>query len=420
MNIAERVSMKGLWLALGVVFLVMAVFSNCCAGVNLVPNGGFEDGLWGGVAPTSQMMLDSNSASEGQYSLKLISGDNAVSLSTQFAALDSAKKYRISATIRALYLQSNACYIKLLTETSGGQTITSYLWYLEVGDPGFPDPGLYKERILITGGTRDWYTFYTTISQTPADACSCTLEVGLMSNSESGVRYDEQQDEYGWLGDIPEASGDDGIAWIDDIRIEEIGEWPLESPYFALIRINGEIGAVEYFHGCDADIDLVLNSYNSETMEVSYSILDGWGEVVAGGVVTPVWQMDGTWTYNIQHGGTGYYGITFYITDTVSGTQYIVDNKSYGILPAEDADYYEADANSPFGLWVMLWPHEVGDMAFRDIGAKWTQGSLHWDHWDYVDGQWEQYSPNFAQNDVARFEPQNVKFGASGGPGDRS
>jgi hypothetical protein len=49
-------------------------------------------------------------------------------------------------------------------------------------------------------------------------------------------------------------------------------------------------------------------------------------------------------------------------------------------------------------------------MSLRDIGAKWSRGALTWKHWKFQNDQWQEYSPNFAQVEIDRFQPQGVNF----------
>jgi len=377
---------------------------------DLVPNGGFEEGLWDQVAPNSQAMLDGKSAKEGKQCLQLTSGKVAVSVRGDLAPLDHRTRYHISAEIRTWQLRHNACYIKLLAIPRDGPAKPVSYWYKQIGDPGFPDPG-DAGKLIITGGTHDWHRFHTTIAPLPEDAKRYALEIGLVAQSKAGRRANRQAtDEFGWLGHIDKRLKGQGVAWVDDVRVEAVGHWPEAGPCKGEIHVNGEIG-VQRFHGRDAALTFHLTGYDPTTMKARYALRDGWGCKAGGSEFSPTRGPDGKWSFNVRHTGIGYYDVR--LEAVKEGTAHLLAETSYGILPKAPADYYEADTDSAFGMWVVLWKHQTGDMSLRDVGVKWTQGALTWEHWKYVDGKWHEHSPNFAQQEVERFRPQNVNMFAS-------
>ncbi len=381
------------------------------AGGNLVPEGGFEKGLWNGANPTGQIRIEDRSVHEGKRSLRLVNGKREAVLRTVIKPLDGQKKYRVSAWIRTWGLVHNACFIRLSATLEDGTVKPVEYWYPEIGEPGFPDPG-DKEKVIITGGSHDWHRFFTTMAPLSAGVKKVILEVGLTADSGSGKRQRNQAtDEFGWLGTIDPKIAGLGVAWIDDLRIEEIGSWPADPPCKGEIHVNGEIG-VQYFHGRAAEVDCTLIGFDPITMRASYQIIDGWGKTVQEKKAEPSLGPSGTYGFHVRHAGVGYFEINLYAQK--DGREFSLARTSYGILPPASKDYYIEDINSPFGLWVVLWDYQKGDMSLRDIGVKWSRGALTWGHWKYKNNQWQEYEPNFAQREIDRFKSQGVNFLASG------
>ena len=189
---------------------LMLSLSAQSAGQNLVPDGGFEAGLNDEAIVSGGAMLDAKSPAVGKRCLKLVSGEEAVTVRKGVAVLDHRVKYRVSAKIRTWRLLHNACYIKVLTGVSDGALTPVAYWPEEIGDPGFPDPAgpprWKASKLIVTGGTRDWHEFYTTMEQTPESADKFVLEIGLLAKSRSGKGSTSREtDEFGWLGDIDES-----------------------------------------------------------------------------------------------------------------------------------------------------------------------------------------------------------------------
>jgi len=395
-----------------------------CAGIagtvcaeNFVPNGRFESGLWDTDHP-QQAVFDSQDG-QGRKVLKLVGGKQGVSLRTEIQPPVHGRKYRVSARIRTWQLKDNALYVMLFVREPGKPAKVIGQWYKEIGQPGFVDPlDTRKGVLLAAGGSWDWRELYTTLARLPEavdrDKAQYYVELGLKPNSVAGPRSDTQRldQEYGWLGAVArEAAGKNGVAWIDEVRIEDVGAWPEPAPCKGEIDVKGEIGGVSYFHGRDAEIEFKFKDFDPETMQAAYRIHDGWAILVADDRFVPVKNADGEFAYTLQRGGVGHFDIQLLIRK--DGREYIADATGYGVLTKEQSNYYKADVHSPFGLWLVAGKPVEGDMTFRDIGVKWTSGSLTWNHWKWQNDRWEQYTPEFAQIEVGRFRPQNIHYYAS-------
>ncbi|MEN8255727.1 MAG: hypothetical protein ABFR33_09690 [Verrucomicrobiota bacterium] len=403
------------------VFIVLLGMSGCrTAGAdNLVSNGGFEAGLWERNGNPERAVLDIEHFRQGEQALRLAGSAEGVSLGTMVAPLKPGRKYRISAQVRTWQLKDSALYAKLFVAEPGCKEPRPIgYWYKEVGEPGFVGPADVEKKILLcTGGSFDWRTIHTTLeplTETLDGQSEFYLEIGLKPNSAAGPRSDVDnlnEQEYGWLGNVSREAGNSGVAWIDDVRIEEVGVWPDPGPFGGEINVKGEIGGTTYFHGRDAELEFKLTDFDPETMQAAYRIRDGWGTLVAEESFVPVKVGETNFVHALKRGGLGYFDIQLLVRK--DGKEYMPDETSYGVLAKETPDYYEADIDSPFGLWVVVGEPVEGEMSFRDIGVKWTSGSLTWYHWKWVDGKYEQYQPNWAQKEVGRFRPQNIAYYAT-------
>lgn len=387
---------------------------------NLVLNGGFEAGLWETINNPGTAALDTRNVRRGKQALRLVASAEGVSLRTLVAPLEPGRKYRISIQVRTWQLKDDALYVKLFVAGAGDAPACPVgLWYKEIGEPGFVGPSDIESKVLLcSGGSYDWRELHTTIEPLPKGVDQRSefyLEIGLKPNAAAGPRSDidhRNDQEFGWLGNVTrEAIGDKGVVWIDDVCVEAVGSWPDPGPCKGRIKVKGEIGGVSYFHGRDAELEFTLSDFDPETMQAAYRIRDAWGKLVVEESFTPVKSGETHFAYTLKRAGTGYFHIALLIRQ--DGKEYMPAETSYGVLPRAEDDYYEADMDSPFGLWLVVGEPVKGDMTFRDIGVKWTSGSLTWAHWKWINGRWEQFRPNWAPKEVGRFRPQNVTYYAT-------
>lgn len=158
--------------------------ASAAAEENLLPNGGFEEGLWDAEGATSAV-LDGEVKMSGMYSVKLAGGAAPQILVAKPVPVAAGGKYRLSLWVKADGLTiANGLYMAALEVNKDNGAIG---WY-------------QPERIISTGGTHDWKQVAFDLEHlNPATA-----------NLKLYLRMD---------GDLQ------GTAWVDGVTVR-----PLEAP----------------------------------------------------------------------------------------------------------------------------------------------------------------------------------------------
>jgi hypothetical protein len=158
------------------------------AGPNLLPNGGFEQGLakWFVSGPQTAVAVDEQACGEGRRAVRIVAPDPAAEIRVVgFAAVDPAKKYRVTFAAKTLDLGRDP---RLSAEFHGDMAAAVGLAAYRDGRwlEWCPRP----EAVALTG-TAEWKTYQFDVLRLPPDANRIQLHLMLHAGARGTVWFDK-------------------------------------------------------------------------------------------------------------------------------------------------------------------------------------------------------------------------------------